>query len=215
MMVGMKQAEQKISTPFQSVLILLLAGIVIGFGIFSVIRMIKYVPQEHVHYHANFQVFVNGKQETFQDPLYYQEVAGCLRDNDTDPIHRAHMHDEVYDVVHVHAPGVTWNHFFENINIGTEPTSLRIGGTVYANTDTSTVTYILNGRKLAALVGQSIKSEDTLLINYGNEDITTLTARAQAITNKAHEYNLKKDPASCSGDHENPTIQDRFEHVLN
>lgn len=214
MMVGMKQEKQKIFTPFQSVLILLLTGLVIGFGMFAVIRMIKYSPPKHVHYHANFQVYINGKQETFQDPLYYQEVAGCLRDSDTDPLHRAHMHDEAYDVVHVHAPGVTWNHFFENINLGTEPTSLRIGSTVYANGELGTVTYILNGKKIASLTGRAITSEDTLLINFGNEDQAVLSARAQAITNKAHESNMKKDPASCSGDHENPTIQDRFNNIF-
>ena len=216
----MKKTEQPVvkeisqSKPqTQHIVLYVVLGILVGFVIFAAIRIIKYAPQ-HVHYHANFQVWINGKQETFQNPLYYQEVASCSAYEDADPKHRAHMHDEVYDVVHVHASGVTWNQFFENINVGAEPTSFRIGDTVYTNTPTESVTYILNGKKVPSLVGQPIQSEDTLLINYGSEDVSALQAKAAAIPNKAHEYNLKKDPASCSGDTA-PTFQERLQHLFN
>lgn len=213
MIVSMKSLKKQILAHKQLILVTLLIGLLIGFLIFVAIRMITYSPSGHVHYHANLQLFVNGKQETFQDPLYYQEVVSCNADADADPLHRAHLHDQVYDIVHVHAPGVTWGQFFENINVGAEPTSLRIGNTVYANTGTDTVTYILDGKKLTSLVGQPIDSEDTLLVNYGDEDATILNARYQAIANKAAEFNTKKDPASCSGDVA-PSFQERLEHIF-
>lgn len=212
-MVGMKSNKSRFFNSTEGILSLVLIGAILGFIVFAGIRMIKYNPPQHVHYHANFQVFINGVQETFQDPLYYQEIATCSKYNDIDPIHRAHMHDEVYDVVHVHAPAVTWGHFFENINVGDEPTSIRFGNSVYSNNSEKKVTYILNGKILDSLVGQSIHSEDKLLINYGSEDLSTLTGRYQAIPNKAREYNLKKDPASCSGE-TTPTLLDRWNHIF-
>ncbi|MBA3679443.1 hypothetical protein H0W80_04665 [Candidatus Saccharibacteria bacterium] len=189
-----------------------LVGVLGGLVIFALLRLLMYSPQ-HTHYHANFSVYINGVQEKFSSPLYYQEVASCSKDKDTDPLHRAHMHDEVFDIVHVHAPSVTWSHFFENININTDTGYLRIGGKVYTNNETSKVSYLLNGKQLSSLSGQSINSEDTILINYGNEDVATINSLFTSLSNKAHEYNLKKDPASCSGN-EDPALIERFKHIF-
>lgn len=191
----------------------LLIGLVIGLVIFALFRFITYKPMEHTHYHANWSVSINGQQQTFAEPTFYQEVATCSTNDDTNPLHRAHMHDNVYDVIHVHADGVTYNQFLENINSAAQPTYLRIGSNVYQNTDTEKITYVLNGNILQSISGVPIKSEDKLLINYGSETPEQIMAKYNQIQNKAATYNAKPDPASCSGAH-NTTLQDRLNYIL-
>jgi len=208
----MKKFDKKINNK-KPLIVALVVGIVVGLIAFALLRLLTYTPPKHTHYHANFAIYINGVQEKFSSPLYYQEIASCSKDDDTDPLHRAHMHDEVFDVVHVHATGVTWNNFFENININTDPGYLRTNGKVYTNNETNKVTYILNGKQISSLSGQSLNSEDALLVNYGSEDPTTINSRFTSLPNKAHEYNLKNDPASCSGN-DDPTLLERFQHIF-
>lgn len=185
-----------------------------GFIIFAGIRMYSASKVKDVHFHANFQVWVDGQQEKFESPLYYQEVSTCSKDDHTDPLHRVHMHDQKYDVVHVHDSAVTWSHFFENINAAVQPGYLRIGNQIYTDNSESKLSLILNGKTITSLNNVEIKSEDTLLISYGHEDSQTLQARYSAIANKAHSYNLAKDPASCSGNEETSYIE-RLNSIFN
>lgn len=191
----------------------LLVGVLIGLLLFAFFRFITYRPSRTTHYHANWQVWINGKQQTFPEPAFYQEVASCSINDDTDPLHRAHMHNGIYDIIHVHANGVTYTQFLENIHSAAMPGHLVIGNNVYQNNTENKVTYILNGKPLDSLNGIVIKSEDKLLINYGNESENELIARDKAIDNKAGEYNHKQDPVSCSGDH-TTTLQDRLQYIL-
>jgi len=191
----------------------LLVGVLIGLLLFSLFRFITYRPNHTTHYHANWQVWINGQQQTFPEPAFYQEVASCSINDDTDPLHRAHMHNNVYDVIHVHANGVTYTQFLENIHSAALPGYLVIGNNTYQNTADNKVSYILNGKLLDSLNGIVIKPEDKLLINYGNEPEAELIARDKAIANKADDYNHKQDPASCSGDHAT-TVVDRINNII-
>ncbi len=191
----------------------LLVGIVIGLLLFALFRFITYKPNHTTHYHANWQVWINGQQQTFSEPTFYQEIASCSINDDNDPLHRAHMHEGVYNVIHVHANGVTYGQFLENINSSAQRGYLNIAGKVYQDNPDNKVTYILNGRRLDSLEGIVIKSEDKLLINYGNEAEQELIARDNAMQNKAYDYNHKQDPASCSGDHAT-TLHDRLNSII-
>lgn len=210
----MNSLNQKSTFINQKLIITLLLGVILGIIIFASIRLYKYSQPEHTHYHANFQVWINGVREEFVSPLYYQEVASCLKDDDNNPKHRAHMHNQINDVVHVHASAVTWGQFFENINIGAQPNYLRIGDQIYTNNDNQNVKYILNGKELSSLNGVMINSEDTMLVNYGSENVADLLAKQNNITNKAKVYNTQKDPASCSSN-EKPDFSERLQHILN
>lgn len=191
----------------------LVIGVVVGLLIFAAIRFFTYKPPNHTHYHANFAVYINGQQLKFEDPANYQEVVSCIKDDETNPLHRAHMHDGIYDVIHVHADAVTWNQFFENLNMTTDPTYLRIKNDSFINNSPSKATYILNGKKIVSLSGLVISSRDKLLINYGPDDDNVITQRYEAITDKAKNYNEKLDPASCSGELTNG-FSDRLNNIF-
>src|SRR4029078_13418935 len=91
--------------------LLLGAGLVLGALIMTAIRFAVYKPN-NTHYHADFALYVNGVRDGFKGPRYYEELQSCKDNNSTDPHERTHMHNNINDVVHIHARGVTWSHFF-------------------------------------------------------------------------------------------------------
>lgn len=207
------ELEEAKSASKLNVINFILIGIVLGFLVFAVLRFFTYQPPKHTHYHANWNVWVNDQQETFNDPSFYQEVASCSVHDEADIKHRAHLHDEVYDVVHVHAEGVTWGQFMENINSAAQPGYLRIHNSIYENSDGNKVTYVLNGKQLDSLNGLIIGDQDKLLINYGNDTPEVIQQRYESIQNKAKTADETKDPAACQGDEGN-SLGDRFKAIL-
>lgn len=191
----------------------LVIGVILGLLIFAAIRFFTYNSPQHTHYHANFAIYINGQQLKFEDPSNYQEVVSCIKDDETNPLHRAHMHDGIYDVIHVHADAVTWNQFFENLNITTDTTYLRAKNDSFISSPPNQVTYILNGKKIDSLNGLVINTKDKLLANYGSEDANIITQRYDSITDKAAIYNEKLDPASCGGNLTN-SFSDRLNNIF-
>ncbi len=75
-----------------------------------------YVP----HYHAEFQVYIDGERKDLST-LDYMYFAPCrvydFGERDLEEIDRAHLHDYVGDVVHLHDGGVTWRVLLSNLSI--------------------------------------------------------------------------------------------------
>lgn len=207
-----KPEETKSATKL-NVINFILIGIVIGILVFGLLRFLTYQPPQHTHFHANWNVWVNGQQKTLADPSFYQEVASCNANDEADIKHRAHLHDEVYDVVHVHADGVTWNQFLENINSSAQPGYLRIHTNVFQDNEANKVTYVLNGKQIKSLDGIVIGDQDKLLINYGDDSAEVIQQRYDAIQNKAKATDETKDPAACGGD-EGTSVWDRFKAIF-
>ena len=83
------------------------------------------------------------------------------------PRDRAHQHEGKGGLIHVHAPAVTWGHFFSNIgwNFGTTFLVDR-GGKVFENTPKMRVRYVLGDVLIPNPFNRPIKSEERLLIDY-------------------------------------------------
>lgn len=175
-------------------------GFVAGALWLVAVRFITYSP-DIVHYHANFALYVNGERENFDNFTFYEEVASCGSDEDNNPKTRVHMHDNVSDVVHVHDAGSTWGHFFSNLGFSLSNSVLQTESGIYIDDADGgkRLRFILNGQESRSIANQTIRSEDTLLITYGDESPETLRERYEAIERSAGEYNQKSDPASCKG----------------
>lgn len=159
---------------------------------------------DHVHYHANFAIFINSKQEKFESPLYYEEVQSCSSEDEDNPLHRAHMHGNVNSVVHVHAHAVTWGHFFNNIGVGLTKNLIETEQGIYIDDEgDQQLTFYLNGQEVDSVTNKLINSEDTLLIDYGKPNKERLEQQYASIQNLAQEANNTQDPASCSGSGQN------------
>jgi hypothetical protein len=181
---------------------------VVGFGAF---RFFAYKP-DIVHYHANFAMYINGVREEFKDPSYYEEVAACSKDA-VGPRHRAHLHDSVGDVVHVHDHAVTWGQFFENIGYSLGDRSIATRTAVYVADDSHSLQFVLNGKTMASIANVVIGDRDRLLVSYGSESKAELDQRMAAVSSTADAVDHDHDPSSCSGA-EAITTQDRLEHLF-
>ncbi len=75
--------------------------------------------EESVHYHAGFTVYVNGEKQDYSD-WRYMHLELCTdgqEQHEDEQIEKAHLHDGVGDVVHVHRTGAKWGDLFENIGV--------------------------------------------------------------------------------------------------
>jgi len=191
--------------------------LMLGAAIVLGIRFFTYEP-ETVHYHANFALYVNGQKEQFSGTQYYTEVEMCTLEPVMTPTGRAHMHDNVNNVVHVEDHAVTWGQFFANLGWYMGPDFIESpDGMMYKKTGDTKLNVIVNGQSytdIGGVVNNVIKDQDKLLVSYGNEADSVLQQEYNAIPSTAHHYDETKDPASCSGSHGSVTTQDRLMHML-
>lgn len=195
---------------------LFIYGLLLGMLVILGIRFFTYHPA-HTHYHANFQVYINGQREMFKAPSYYEDVAACSAYENITPAERAHMHGSVNDVVHVHDHAVTWGQFFENLGwyIGDDFIKTK-DGTLYVADGSSKLHIILNGQDytdLTPITNTQIGDQDKLLVSFGDISDSTLKTEYNGITNNAKKSDETKDPASCSGDIA-PTTSERLKHLF-
>lgn len=76
---------------------------------------------ESVHYHAGFRVYIDDQLQDYSDYQYMNYVPCSEHDHDKsdaeEQMEKAHLHDNVGDVVHVHREGATWGDLFRNIGV--------------------------------------------------------------------------------------------------
>ncbi len=176
---------------------LLVAFLFGAFWLFA-IRFVT-IQKVEVHYHANFAVFIDGEREKFDNFTFYEEVASCGGDAINDPKTRAHMHDDINHIVHVHDNAATWGHFFANLGYATGDTLLKTVNDTYIENDSTEIRYFLNGEEIDTIANRTIRSEDALLISVGDATGTDLQSEYDEITKDAGEYNNRDDPSNCSG----------------
>jgi hypothetical protein len=198
-------------------LLLFVSGLLLGVIVLLGIRFFTYSP-EHVHYHANFAVYLNGTREAFKDSRYYEAENVCNADTGiSTPQQRAHMHDKVNSVVHVHDHATTWGQFFNNLGWTISDNLIETDtGTLYQADDVSKLNILLNGQDytgLGSIANRVIKDEDRLLISYGNIDQPTLSTEFASVPKTAHQYDIGKDPATCSAGGP-ATTKDRLKHLF-
>jgi hypothetical protein len=195
-----------------------IAGLLLSAILLLGIRFFTYNHEHTTHYHANFAVYLNGAREEFKGPQYYQEVAICSASTGiTIPQQRAHMHDDVNSVVHVHDYAVTWGQFFENLGwvVGSDFIVTDTGQTYKAD-GVNKLHVLINGQDytdLTPITNMVIKDRDRLLLSFGSQDEATLKLQFNSVPSTAKHYDETKDPSSCSGDTP-PTTSERLHHLF-
>lgn len=190
----------KDSTPIKIALPIFLSGIGLGILLFIAVRFLWLPAPEHTHYHANFAIVINGQQDELEAESNYEGVAACSLNPEADPGHRVHLHKPDNDVVHVHAPAVTWGHFFDTINYVVDGKLIKNSQGMYHTSEAKTIRFTLNGETLNDISNRVIGDEDRLLVYYGDTDEAAISSAYSGIDNKAAEFNEKDDPATCAGE---------------
>ena len=143
--------------------------LVVLIGVFYFFIHKKSFPAKPIHFHAGFVVFDNGKKVDFSN-MKYMTIEPCKVDTNevqtaAEIQHdKAHLHDGVGDVVHVHVKGAVWGDLFENINYPL---------------DYSKVTAFINGQQIQNIKDTPIKAYDSVVIFVGTVDKNLLS---QAVT---------------------------------
>lgn len=128
-------------------IILLIAGVIV--------YNIYFHQEPVVHYHAGFQVYVDDKLQDFSSYKYMQ-VRPCGDNHDhasDEQMEKAHLHDGVGDVVHVHRRNPLWGDLFKNIKFSLDE---RKG-----------VVSFVNGKEVDDILTYPIKPFDSVVIFVG------------------------------------------------
>lgn len=102
---------------FQKIVLLICVVVLIAVGRDYLIPSAKH----EIHYHAGFRVYIDGVQQDYSDYKYMNFVP-CSehkekKSNAEEQMEKAHLHDGVGDVVHVHRSGAKWGDLFTNIQV--------------------------------------------------------------------------------------------------
>ena len=116
----------------------------------------SFIKKQKVHYHAGFQVYVDGKLQDFSG-LKYMLIKPCSEDDEKraedEQSEKAHLHDQIGDVIHVEAENAKWKDLFANIHFS-------------FNKSKSLISY-LNGKKTENILDQPIKAFDSAVVFSG------------------------------------------------
>ena len=154
------------------------------------------------HYHANFAVFLDGERLDLSAMHYMEDVVTCKASPDVVlPRERAHMHERIHDVVHVHHQATTWGHFFANIRfaLGDDFLITDEGGRYFADDDRS-MKFVLDGQQVASVFNRVIESEERLVISFGAESVEDVLERQfPDVPSTATIFNqYHRDAGGCS-----------------
>ncbi len=158
---------------------LILCGIIIVTSFF-IYKKYTYTPP--VHYHAGFQIYINGKLQDYSS-TEFMHLKPCgahdsTEDQENVQLEKAHLHDNVGDVIHVHRNDVVWNDVFTNLKV---------------QIPTASVSAYMNGKKIVDIKRHPVKAYDSLVLMIGKEDKTYLN---NAVT-LTHIKQSEKKSESC------------------
>ena len=176
-------------------------GAVAGALLLGLVRFAAAPWPEPPHYHANWQVIIDGEPLDLSSDRYMEDVVACTVSDEVTPAQRVHMHNGEDDVVHVHHTGVAWGHFLANLGFGAGPDYLILDdGRRFFEEDGRTVTYAMNGFIIDDIRTEPIRPGDRLLISYGSEsEAQLLTEYFPRVPDGAAAYDTLHDPAGCAG----------------
>lgn len=135
--------------------------VILLIGVSAFILKGKFLPEKKVHYHAGFIVYKDNEKINFSDFKYMYEKPCTINgkdseDNENDQLERAHLHDNVGDVIHIEREGARWQDLFTNIKY-----SINYGK----------ATGYINGQKTDNFQSHSIEPADSLVVFIGNNDV--------------------------------------------
>lgn len=138
---------------------------------------------EHVHYHAGFKVYIDNVLQDYSG-YQYMNYTPCSQHNkkkspEEEQIEKAHLHENVGDVVHTHRSGAVWGDLFTNIKANF-PSDKKIVG-------------YIDGRRVEEIMSTPIEAYTTAIILIGESDAT----RSAEIVPKIHIEEVEKRSELC------------------
>lgn len=167
-----------------SLKIILLIAILCAAVISAYFFLTRFDAKKEVHYHAGFLVYNEGKLVDFSD-LKYMQVVPCTADGSEihmdEQIEKAHLHDNIGNVVHVHREGAKWGDLFKNIK--------------YNIPQSQDITAYKNGKPVKDILNTPIEPYDSIIISIGKERISE--AKLKSPVTKKQILEAEKRTETC------------------
>lgn len=163
---------------------------------FFIVRSSVAIQKEDAdyHIHADFAVFINGKQFDFAQSRY-MAIAPCNSDEkheeETELADVIHLHDGTGSVVHVHRKGVTYADFFKSVQMQlTQQQFVDADGNAFVADDAHQLIFYLNGERIDDLPAREIHDLDRMMVAYETKTVpqSTIQQELGALTSNACFY---------------------------
>ncbi len=164
----------------------------------EVVKKRALVRGDSVHEHADFAVFIEGKQLDFSTPQFQSTES-----HELDP--DIHLHDGVGTVVHKHKAIIPLSDFFASLGVKFDDRCLMVDGQEFC-TDQNELAMYVNGVKNDSLGLYVFHDLDTILVTAGkaqteieiSKQLTTLTNDSCVYSEKCPERG-KPPTEGCVG----------------
>lgn len=131
-----------------------------------------------VHEHADFRVYLNGKEYDFSQEKYMS--------NNRSLSNFIHLHDKEGNVIHKHSKGISLGFFFETLDMNFSPTCFIVDdGTEFCNNEDKTLKMFVNGKLNEKFDEYEFRDLDRILITYGDKKENDIKKQMDSVTDKA------------------------------
>ena len=156
--------------------IYLIAILLVGYGLFSVISGPQIGPVGSTHEHLDILVYIDG------EPLDLNQSRYAMKSG------YGHIHGGEGDIMHLHAINIPLSWFMESIDLSITLDSINVHGMEYSTDENNVFLMFVNGDTITN-VDYVLTDEDKILIYYGSGSNTDIDRALSLVPNRAEEVN--------------------------
>lgn len=141
------------------VLVVLISAV---FAVSIILLFKEHTKLTKTHYHAGFQVYIDGKLQNFSDTKYMKVTPCSVNESkssltpEEEQLDKAHLHDNDGNVSHSHLKPAYWKDLFTNMK--------------YNFPENKQIKSFINGREVGNIFSTQIKPYDSIVIFVGDYD---------------------------------------------
>ena len=156
--------------------IYVIAILLVGYGLFSVLSGPQIGPVGSTHEHLDVLVYIDG------EPLDLNQSRYAMKSG------YGHIHGGEGDIMHLHAINIPLSWFMESIDLSITPDSIDVHGMEYSTDENNVFLMFVNGDTITK-VDYVLADEDRILIYYGSGSDTDIDRALSLVSNRAEEVN--------------------------
>jgi len=156
--------------------IYIIAILLVGYGLFSIISGPQIGPVGSTHEHLDILVYIDG------EPLDLNQSRYAMKSG------YGHIHGGEGDIMHLHAINIPLSWFMESIDLSITLDSINVHGMEYSTDENNVFLMFVNGDTITN-VDYVLTDEDKILIYYGSGSNTDIDRALSLVPNRAEEVN--------------------------
>ena len=156
--------------------IYVIAILLVGYGLFSVVSGPQIGPVGSTHEHLDVLVYIDG------EPLDLNQSRYAMKSG------YGHIHGGEGDIMHLHAINIPLSWFMESLDLSITLDSINVNGMEYSADENNVFLMFVNGDTITK-VDYVLADEDRILIYYGSGSDTDINRALSLVPNRAEEIN--------------------------